>query len=263
MSDQTLLPFMVKTTPKVRNEKNREKYLKRIDKIKEYYIINKDKFKERNTEYKERNKERLKLKHKAYRERNKEQIKLKHKAYRERNKERIKLTEKAYRERNKEKNREKYLKRIDKIKEHYIINKDKFKERNTEYYNSVGKMYHKKRYKKQSQSMLWYDRIFNNITRSNRRKQKKGISCTKTDFDAEFILNLYIKQEGKCAYFGITMDTHSAGKKCLLNPSLDRIDNSKGYIKSNVVLCTLMANYARNDASYDEWNLILQKYFVK
>ncbi|MEN9445546.1 MAG: hypothetical protein RL728_58, partial [Bacteroidota bacterium] len=31
MSDQTLLPFMVKTTPKVRNEKNREKYLKRID----------------------------------------------------------------------------------------------------------------------------------------------------------------------------------------------------------------------------------------
>ena len=164
----------------------------------------------------------------------------------------------------KEKRREKYLRRKDKLKEYYVLNKEKHKKRNIEYYNSVeGKMYHKKRYKKQSQNMLWYQRIFNNITRSNGIKKKKGIVGTRIDFDAEFILDLYKKQDGKCAYFGITMCIHSAGKRHVLNPSLDRIDNAKGYIKSNIVLCTLMANLARNDTIYDEWILILEKYFHK
>jgi hypothetical protein len=165
---------------------------------------------------------------------------------------------------NKEKQREAYLRRRDKVKEYYVSNKDKHKKRNNDYYSSVeGKTYHKKRYNKQSQNMLWYERIFNNITRSNNIKKKKGIVGTQTDFDAEFIFDLYKKQEGKCAYFGIPMHIHSTGKRYLLNPSLDRIDNTIGYIKSNIVLCTLMANHARNDAIYDEWISVLEKYFHK
>ena len=43
-------------------------------------------------------------------------------------------------------------------------------------------------------------------------------------------------------------------------PSLDRIDNKKGYIRGNVVVTSWRANRLKNDASIDELKMILEFY---
>jgi len=85
---------------------------------KEYYEVNKEKFKKRDKDYYEKNKETVKIKAKQYRdnnpkkikimnkkkyEKNKEKIKKRYKDYYEKNKEKIKIKDKEYRENNKEK----------------------------------------------------------------------------------------------------------------------------------------------------------------
>lgn len=72
------------------------------------------------------------------------------------------------------------------------------------------------------------------------------------DLNHEYILKLFEKQKGKCFWFGFKMidclnDRHP------LQPSLDRIDNNKGYTKDNVVLCCLAANYGKNSSSVEHF----------
>ena len=59
--------------------------------------------------------------------------------------------------------------------------------------------------------------------------KKRGI---KFNITIEYIWNLFLKQNGRCAFSGIEL----VFKKCdnLQTASLDRIDSSKGYIKGNV-----------------------------
>lgn len=64
--------------------------------------------------------------------------------------------------------------------------------------------------------------------------------------------DLYVVQQGKCYYTGVQLEV---GAK--INnpnaPSLDRIDNAKGYCKSNVVLCLKWVNLARNSIPVEEF----------
>ena len=75
---------------------------------------------------------------------------------------------------------------------------------------------------------------------------------TEIDFDADYVLELFHKQEGLCGYFKIPM-IPSGKRTHPFRPSLDRIDNDKGYLKDNIVLCTIMANLGRQSCPYDEW----------
>lgn len=68
------------------------------------------------------------------------------------------------------------------------------------------------------------------------------------DLTKEYIQELLEKQEYKCYYTGVDL---KIGDK-LTNPTLDRIDSSKGYIKGNVVVCTEIANIMKNDLSIPE-----------
>lgn len=52
----------------------------------------------------------------------------------------------------------------------------------------------------------------------------------------------------QCPILGIKFDNESRAFK----PSLDRIDNSKGYIKGNVQVISFRANMMKNDASKEE-----------
>lgn len=73
--------------------------------------------------------------------------------------------------------------------------------------------------------------------------------------------SLLKKQKGKCYWLGIELDVVN---KCKLRkPSLDRIDNSKGYEVGNVVLSTVFANTARRDATVDEMKDFITKYLKK
>jgi hypothetical protein len=64
----------------------------------------------------------------------------------------------------------------------------------------------------------------------------------------ETIVKLWKKQKGKCALSGIEM-TLTHGTSAAMNPtkiSVDRIDNSQGYVDDNVQLILWQANAAKS-----------------
>lgn len=66
--------------------------------------------------------------------------------------------------------------------------------------------------------------------------------------DPDFIKSLFEKQNGKCYWFGIDM-IPSGVQHHPLKPSLDRIDNTRGYLRDNVVLTCQFANLGRGRLS--------------
>jgi|SaaInlStandDraft_4_1057021.scaffolds.fasta_scaffold104024_2 hypothetical protein len=79
-----------------------------------------------------------------------------------------------------------------------------------------------------------------------------------TDMDLPFLRDLWSEQGGRCALSGIVMELpRSTGAWTSrvndpLKPSLDRIDNAKGYLKGNVRFVTVMANLARGTFTDDQ-----------
>lgn len=68
----------------------------------------------------------------------------------------------------------------------------------------------------------------------------------------EFLWELYLKQEKKCALSGVEITIQK--EKCTLNTaSLDRIDSSKGYIESNVQWVHKIINISKNSLSNDDF----------
>lgn len=76
--------------------------------------------------------------------------------------------------------------------------------------------------------------------------------------DEQYILDLYEHQMGKCYWLGVNM-IPSKLKKYPFQPSLDRLDRTRGYIKGNVVLCCFAANFGRNENAEDGWKNFLLK----
>lgn len=65
------------------------------------------------------------------------------------------------------------------------------------------------------------------------------------------------KQDGKCFYTGIPFAIVEA-KRGIRRPSLDRLDSSKGYEPSNLVLCLCAVNYMKNDYTLEEFSALLE-----
>lgn len=87
--------------------------------------------------------------------------------------------------------------------------------------------------------------------------KKKGIDF---DLDYEFLLSQWKKQDGCCYYFNIPM---LFGVKNLESATLERINSSIGYTKENVVFASRMANHAKNDSGFTDFNNILLKIVTK
>jgi hypothetical protein len=60
-----------------------------------------------------------------------------------------------------------------------------------------------------------------------------------------------------CPVLGIPLFRGDGGK-IANSPSIDRIDNTKGYVKGNVAVISLRANALKNDASVEEMRQILR-----
>lgn len=91
----------------------------------------------------------------------------------------------------------------------------------------------------------------------NHVKKRKKTFNREYDIDHEYLKGLYDSQNGICPISGIKMhlkDT-SSGPKRFDQASLDRIDNSMGYIKGNVRFICLMANYMRN-RKFSDYDMI-------
>lgn len=77
------------------------------------------------------------------------------------------------------------------------------------------------------------------------------------DFGLEYLKEIWELQDGICPLSGIKMvlRTHTNCSKSLMAPysaSIDRIDNSIGYVKGNIRFVCHMANIARNRYSDEE-----------
>lgn len=79
------------------------------------------------------------------------------------------------------------------------------------------------------------------------------MSLTPTD-----LREIYDSQGGRCALSGMPLDIAEAPSHANRRPSgpwkisIDRLDNSLGYVKGNVRLVTQMANLCRNVYSDDD-----------
>jgi len=91
------------------------------------------------------------------------------------------------------------------------------------------------------------------------RDQKNNKKLDNTyDIDFEFLVELYNKQKGLCAYSGLPLQFKANNDWTI---SLERIDTFKGYIKTNICLICWEFNtpdksitYKNNDSGNAGWN---------
>lgn len=97
---------------------------------------------------------------------------------------------------------------------------------------------------------LWWNNV-------NSRQLEKFKS--KSDIDIKFLIDLWNKQKGKCFWTGLPLKYgHMASNRHPQKMSLDRLDNSKGYIKGNVVWASWLANCGRGNLPADRFQGVLK-----
>lgn len=70
----------------------------------------------------------------------------------------------------------------------------------------------------------------------------------------ENIREILEKQQYKCKYSGVNL---CYGKGKIFQPSIDRIDNSKGYTPDNICVVSWAINGAKNDLSMEDFKLMI------
>lgn len=67
------------------------------------------------------------------------------------------------------------------------------------------------------------------------------------------VLGLYLKNHGRCEATGVLLSLRQGGKgrKNWLIPSVDRIDNDRGYYPDNIQVVAAIVNIMKNDLSMD------------
>jgi hypothetical protein len=94
---------------------------------------------------------------------------------------------------------------------------------------------------KERRLRLWQNTLINDS------KRNKEHNLTVDDIN-----KMYENQKGLCYWFNVPL-IPSEKTKHPQQPSLDRLDRTKGYTKDNVVLCCYSANIGRNENDVDTW----------
>jgi hypothetical protein len=124
-------------------------------------------------------------------------------------------------------------------------------------------------YKKREQCKVCYNsnwkyRLMSTLSSRKAKNQKmpdgrnKKVHDVNDKINSSFLENLKNKQNGMCYWLNIPMDFTLKDK--LRKPSLDRLDNSIGYNKDNIVLTTVFANTGRRDATLFEMSEFIKNY---
>jgi hypothetical protein len=106
-----------------------------------------------------------------------------------------------------------------------------------------------------------YRRDSTNVLRACKRvygylQRRVRVKNLKIDFDVEFLVEIYEKQEGLCSYTREKLELSSGSHNTL---SVDRKDSSRGYTKDNVCLTTWKVNNCKQDLSYEAFVAICKQ----
>lgn len=118
-----------------------------------------------------------------------------------------------------------------KVSNYYINNKDKI-------------LSHKKKYRKK-----YNKSILGIMTRIRKRAKIKGL-----DFNIE-LSDITIPTH--CPLLGVKLEFDNEHGVNSNSPSVDRIDNTKGYISGNIWIISNRANVLKNNASLEELKLLV------
>jgi hypothetical protein len=117
-----------------------------------------------------------------------------------------------------------------------------------DYYDTGLLKYHWASRSYRSDMHDWYNVV--SVLSSKLSDSKKRASKMNFDFDLDlkYLCNLWIEQKGVCAITKHPLEytTGTSSDKNPLSISIDRIDNSCGYVKGNVRLLTHWANNAKS-----------------
>lgn len=109
---------------------------------------------------------------------------------------------------------------------------------------------HKLKARRQSKKQRDNNPVSVLLASAKRRARERGLECTITHQD--------IVIPDRCPVTGITLEVNT-GRQADNSPSLDRVDNSKGYIPGNVRVVSWRINQCKSDLSISEI-LSLAKY---
>ena len=105
---------------------------------------------------------------------------------------------------------------------------------------------------KRNNPMFWAHKM---LSRARRRTLDKGLdACTLTHQD---IWDVW-PEDFKCPVLGINL-VHG-GENSHNSPSLERINNNKGYTKENILIISARANAIKNDGTWQEILKVAQFY---
>lgn len=101
---------------------------------------------------------------------------------------------------------------------------------------------------KQRRIRLWQNTLIND-------SKNRGVQHT---LKVDDINKMFEEQKGLCYWFKVPL-IPSENPKHPQQPSLDRLDGTKGYTKDNVVLACYSANIGRNENSVEVWEEFIRK----
>tara|TARA_R100000008_G_scaffold84782_1_gene73078 strand:+ start:270 stop:737 length:468 start_codon:yes stop_codon:yes gene_type:complete len=123
----------------------------------------------------------------------------------------------------------------------------KYRQENKEYYQE----YNKKYYQENKEHFQEYEKDYCKekpwVRMTTRAKKRKNLPFNIT---AEYVKSIW-PEDNKCPALGIEFK-QGVGKSIDSSPTLDRIDNSKGYIKGNVQIVCNLANKIMSSATPEQ-----------
>jgi hypothetical protein len=153
----------------------------------------------------------------------------------------------SYMKEYRKKNRTKISQQVQKWKND---NRERYRDSNRKRYNNGGKVLQKRNYEKTFKCFIskQISQIYSKSRKPGPRDPKDPIRRM-VDIDYDFLLDLWDKQDGKCALTNIPM----VHKFHQLNAvSIDRINSSKGHVKGNIQLVCKAINLMKNTHTNEE-----------
>lgn len=112
--------------------------------------------------------------------------------------------------------------------------------------------------KKDEKIRNWESNLVQSI--GGNRLKKKYLTINK-NITKQDIKTIYEKQNGLCYWLKIPLDITFNDK--LRQPSIDRLDNNKGYELNNIVLSSKFANLGRHSSSAEDFLIFINNYINK